>query len=203
MAQNGPSSTGTRAPARLKVAITIARNQVEMDRDKDSSLDRLVEALLFVANEPVIVTDLANALEVDAESVQAAIERLVAESAQRGVSVVRVGPRVQMTTIPEAAPAIERFLGIDHSAKLSPAAMETIAIIAYRQPITRAQVEAIRGVNSDGVIRTLLARNLIEVQGHLEQAGRPALLGTTFDCLQYFGLSSLEDLPPLDELDEV
>ncbi len=170
--------------------------------DVQGSLDRLVEALLFVADEPVNVADLARALEADPESVQQAIERLIARAPERGVCVMRVGPRVQLVTVPEAAPMIERFLGIDRSARLSPAAMETIAIIAYRQPITRAQVEAIRGVNSDGVIRTLLARNLIEIQGHLEQAGRPALLGTTFECLQYFGLSSLDDLPPMPELDE-
>lgn len=163
----------------------------------------MVEALLFVAEEPANVADLAQALETDPERVQQSIERLMARAAERGVCVTRVGPRVQLVTVPEAAPAIERFLGIDRSTRLSPAAMETIAIIAYRQPITRAQVEAIRGVNSDGVIRTLLARNLIEIQGHLEQAGRPALLGTTFECLQYFGLSSLDDLPPMPELDEL
>jgi segregation and condensation protein B len=179
-----------------------ARGFVETDESIVCALDRLVEALLFIANEPVNVADLASALEADPDSVQQAIERLIAGSTERGVCVVRVGPRVQMVTIPEAAPQIERFLGIDRSARLSPAAMETIAIIAYRQPITRAQVDAIRGVNSDGVIRTLLAKNLVEIQGHLEQAGRPALLGTTFECLQYFGLRSLEELPPLSDLDE-
>jgi segregation and condensation protein B len=173
-----------------------------VEPSNDCSLDRLIEALLFVADEPANVADLAHALETDPESVQQAIERLIARSGERGVCVARVGPRVQLVTIREAAPLIERFLGIDRSTKLSPAAMETIAIIAYRQPITRAQVDAIRGVNSDGVIRTLLAKNLVEIQGHLEQAGRPALLGTTFECLQYFGLGSLDDLPPMPELDE-
>lgn len=169
-----------------------------MPGSENASLEQMIEALLFVASEPVNVADLAAVLEVDPACVQEAIERLIAASASRGVRVVRVGPRVQLVTMPEAAAAIERFLGLDRSTRLSPAALETVAIIAYRQPITRAQIEAIRGVNSDGVIRTLLARNLIEVKGHLEQAGRPELLGTTFEFLQYFGLSSLDDLPPLE-----
>jgi segregation and condensation protein B len=107
-----------------------------------------------------------------------------------------------MVSSPEAAPAIERLLGLSHSAKLSSAALETLAIIAYRQPITRAQVEAIRGVNSDSVIRTLLARSLVVPVGQLEQAGRPELLGTTFEFLQYFGIRSLEELPSLPELED-
>jgi len=175
---------------------------VEPAQLQQTALARLVEALLFVADEPVSIPDLCTALEASVEAVQQAIEWLVEQAGSRGVAVIRVGMRVQLVTIPEAAPAVERFLGIDRSTRLSPAAMETIAVIAYRQPITRAQVEAIRGVNSDGVIRTLRARNLVETVGHLEQAGRPELLGTTFEFLRYFGLESLEQLPPLPELDE-
>lgn len=165
-------------------------------------LARLVEALLFVADEPVNVSDLANALDAPAESVQQALDWLVAQAPSRGVSVVRVGVRVQLVTAPEAASCVARFLGMDRTTKLSPAAMETIAIIAYRQPVTRAQVEAIRGVNSDAVIRTLRARNLIETVGQLEQAGRPELLGTTFEFLRYFGLESLDLLPRMPELED-
>ena len=165
-------------------------------------LARLVEALLFVADEPVTVSDLATALQVSAEQVQQAVDWLVAQSHSRGVAVVRTGMRCQLVTIPEAAGCVERFLGLDRTARLSAAAMETIAIIAYRQPVTRAQVDAVRGVNSDAVIRTLRARNLIETVGQLEQAGRPELLGTTFEFLRYFGLESLEALPRLPDSED-
>jgi segregation and condensation protein B len=165
-------------------------------------LARLVEALLFVADEPVSVPDLCTALQAPAEAVQGAVDWLIADTPQRGIGVVRAGMRVQLVTIPEAAPSVERFLGLERSARLSLAAMETVAVIAYRQPITRAQVEATRGVNSDGVIRTLRARNLIETVGQLEQAGRPELLGTTFEFLRYFGLSSLDTLPRLPDIEE-
>jgi segregation and condensation protein B len=104
-----------------------------------------------------------------------------------------------LATVPEAGPHIERFLGLDLTSRLSQAALESLALIAYRQPITRAQVEAIRGVNCDGVLRTLLARGLVEPVGRLEQAGRPYLYGTTFQFLQYFGLDGLEQLPSLPE----
>jgi segregation and condensation protein B len=111
------------------------------------------------------------------------------------------GPRVQMVTAPESTEHVRRFLGLELDSKLSPAAMETLAIIAYRQPATRAQVEAIRGVNSDSVLRTLVNRGIIEELGRLDQAGRPIIYGTTFDFLQQFGLSSLDQLPPLEDLD--
>jgi len=153
--------------------------------------------LLFVADEPVAVSQLAKVLEVEVKSIEEALERLRAEYSQRGVRIQRKGERVQMVTAPEAAPHIERFLGLQLSGKLSTAALETLAIIAYQQPITRAQIEAVRGVNCDGVLRTLTSKGLIEEIGRLEQAGRPILYGTTFEFLQYFGLQDLAELPPL------
>ncbi|MGI6367674.1 MAG: SMC-Scp complex subunit ScpB [Anaerolineae bacterium] len=175
---------------------------VEQPSQQVIDLARLVEALLFVADEPVNVSDLAETLEVGADQIQQALDWLVAQGRDRGVAVTRVGMRVQMVTAAEAAPAVARFLGMDRTTRLSAAAMETVAVIAYRQPVTRAQVEAIRGVNSDGVIRTLRARNLIETVGQLEQAGRPELLGTTFEFLRYFGLESLDMLPRFPELED-
>jgi segregation and condensation protein B len=106
-----------------------------------------------------------------------------------------------MITVPGAAPAIERFLGMDRSGRLSAAALETLAIIAYRQPITRARLESVRGVSSDGVLRTLQAKELVAPVGRLEQVGRPILYGTTFEFLQYFGIASLEELPHLPDTD--
>lgn len=157
----------------------------------------LVESLLFVAPEPVPVTALADALQEPPERIEEALARLTDLQHDRGVLVQRSRDRVQLVTSPEAAPYIERFLGLDLVVKLSPAALETLAIIAYRQPVTRAQIDEWRGVNSDGVLRTLLHRGLVEQGERLEQAGRPFHYHTTFDFLQHFGLQSLEDLPPL------
>ncbi|MBC7240366.1 MAG: SMC-Scp complex subunit ScpB, partial [Chloroflexi bacterium] len=164
-------------------------------------LDRILEALLFVADGPVSIEELAKAAQAPLAEVEAALQRLIEAPPRSGLCIVRQGSHVQMVTAPEAAPAVERLLGLDRSARLSNAALETLAIIAYRQPVTRAQIEAIRGVNSDAVIRSLLAKSLIQPVGRLEQAGRPELLGTTFEFLQYFGLKSLEELPPLPEPD--
>jgi segregation and condensation protein B len=162
-------------------------------------LTALLEALLFVAPAPIPLARLAQVLEVAEEPVQEALDRLAAACAdgRRGVRVVRRGDRVHLTTAPEAAAYIEKFLGLDLNAKLSNAALETLAVIAYRQPLTRGDIEAIRGVNCDGVLKTLLARALVEPVGRLEQPGRPFLYGTTLQFLQYFGLEGLDRLPPL------
>ena len=163
------------------------------------NIELLIESLLFVADEAVHIDRLVGALEVSAEEVEEALQVLAPKYAHRGLRLQRKGSRVQMVTAPEAAGVIRRFLGLESGSKLSPAALETLAIVAYRQPITRAQVEAIRGVNSDSVLRTLTNRGLIEEQGRLEQVGRPILYGTTFEFLQQFGLESLDQLPPLGE----
>ncbi|MCA9871873.1 MAG: SMC-Scp complex subunit ScpB [Caldilineae bacterium] len=157
----------------------------------------LVESLLFVAPDPVRITALASALEEPAERIEEALAHLSDLQHDRGVQVQRARDRVQLVSSPDSAPYIERFLGLDLVVKLSPAALETLAIIAYRQPVTRAQIDEWRGVNSDGVLRTLLHRGLVEQGERLEQAGRPFHYHTTFDFLQHFGLQSLEDLPPL------
>ena len=157
-----------------------------------------MESLLFVANGPTTADQIAKALEVDTQVVEDSLQSLERHFQTRGVRLQRRGLQVRMVSAPEAAPHIQEFLGLEPSGRLSQPALETLAIIAYRQPATRATIEAIRGVNSDGVLRTLLARGLIEEVGRLPQAGRPILYGTTFEMLQYFGLKSLEDLPPLE-----
>lgn len=162
-------------------------------------IECLIEALLFVAEEPVTPAELAQALETDVEQVVEAVERLEQSLSERGLRLARLGERLQMVAAPEAGAAIERFLGLDLSMRLSAAALETLAIIAYRQPITRAQIDTIRGVNSDAVIRSLRAKGLVAPVGRLEQAGRPVLWGTTFEFLHYFGIRSLAELPPLPE----
>lgn len=159
-----------------------------------------LESLLFVATEPILIERLADLLEVELEELEQALVILSHEYTGRGIRIQRKGKRVQMVSAPEASDIVRRLLGLELTGKLSPAALETLAIVAYRQPITRAEIEAVRGVNSDSVLRTLINRGLIEELGRLDQAGRPIIYGTTFDFLQQFGITSLEQLPPLEEL---
>jgi segregation and condensation protein B len=167
----------------------------------DLSLKARVESLLFVAGEPVGIEQLAAVLESDSEQIEAALQELAGEYMGRGIQLQRKGQRVQMVTAPGAADTVRLFLGLELSGRLSPAALETLAIIAYRQPVTRAEIEAVRGVNSDSVLRTLVQRGLIEEMDRLDQPGRPIVYGTTFEFLQQFGLVSLEQLPPLTPSD--
>jgi segregation and condensation protein B len=160
---------------------------------------RLVESLLFVSPEPLDLAQIARVLDVPRETVEAGLSLLSADAPRRGIHVQRLGDLLQLVSAPEAAPYIERLRGSEGVAKLSTAAMETLAIVAYQQPVTRARIEAIRGVNSDRALATLQARGLIAEVGRLETAGRPALFGTTFEFLQHFGLHDLGDLPPLPE----
>jgi segregation and condensation protein B len=172
------------------------------NRDGDE-LKRCVESMLFVADEPVRVEHLAAALEIAADAVEGALSALEQEYTTRGIRLQRHGNRIQLVSAPEAAPLIRRFLGLEQTSKLSPAALEALAIVAYRQPVTRAEIEAVRGVNSDSVLRTLVGRGLIEEMGRLDQVGRPILYGTSFLFLQHFGLQSLDQLRPLDWRDEM
>lgn len=159
----------------------------------------LLESLLFVADEPVAVRRLATVVGITVAQAETALRELTEEYDQRGLRLQRKGPRVQMVTAPETADCVRAFLGLEKGGRLSPAALETLSIVAYRQPVTRAQIEAVRGVNSDSVLRTLINRGLIEETGRLGQAGRPIIYGTTFEFLQEFGLSSVEQLPPLTD----
>lgn len=163
------------------------------------ALPAQVEALLLIAPSPTLIARFAQVLDVDEATVQSVLADLseTYRSDRRGLRIVQKGDRVHLTTAPEAALLIERFLGLDLTARLSAAALETLAVIAYRQPLTRGDIESIRGVNCDGVLRTLIARELIEPVGRLEQPGRPFLYGTTLQFLQYFGLEGLDRLPPL------
>ncbi len=162
-------------------------------------LAALIESLLFVADGPVSVGRLSEALEVPASQVEQALQELEEDLRRRGLRLEWMGSRLQMTTAPQAASVVERFLGLGERRRLSTAALEALAIVAYRQPISRPQVDAIRGVNSDSVLRTLLTAGFIEEVGRSTAVGRPILYGTTFTFLQHFGLSRVEDLPPLAE----
>ena len=158
-----------------------------------------LEALLFVAEKPLSRREIAALAGVDREEVDARLGDLEVSLRDRGIRLVISGDRVELATAPEAGRLIARYLGVD-VVRLSPAALETLAIVAYRQPITRAAVERIRGVDSDYSIRALLHRRLVVELGRSEAPGRPILYGTGFEFLERFGLTSLDDLPVLDSL---
>ncbi len=170
---------------------------------KDEDPDRLkliVESVLFVADEPVDVSALARIADARLAEVQQAIDVLASDFGRRGVRIQRTESAVQMVTAPQTTPYVERFLGVEEGHRLSHAALETLAIIAYKQPITRQAIEKIRGVDCDHVLASLRARGLIAEVGRAHTVGRPYLFGTTFRFLEYFGLENPEDLPPLAEL---
>ena len=157
-----------------------------------------LEAMLFVAAEPVAPTQLAAALETTTTEVEQGLRALEESLATRGLRVQRHAGRVQLTTAPEIAALIERFLGLEATTRLSRAALETLSIIAYQQPVTRPQVDAVRGVNSDGMMKSLLSKGLIQETGRADGPGRPILYSTTPEFLQHFGINSIQDLPPLE-----
>ncbi|MFA5836517.1 MAG: SMC-Scp complex subunit ScpB [Bellilinea sp.] len=167
------------------------------------SLDARIEAILFVAPAPVSIQQLAEALATAPGEIEESLRRLDrALQNARGIRLQRHEGRYQLTTAPELAEEVEKFLGLEATARLSRAALETLAIVAYRQPITRPGVDAIRGVNSDGVIKSLLSKGLIQEIGRTEGPGRPILYGSTQDFLSHFGINSLDDLPPFELLEQ-
>jgi segregation and condensation protein B len=165
------------------------------------SLASQLEALLYASGEPASLSALSTALTATAGEIEAALEELAAQYAVRGIRVQRSGNKVQLVTSPELAPKIQKFLGLEEVNRLSSAALETLAIIAYSQPITKPQLEMVRGVNCDGVINTLLARNLILELGRADSVGHPMRYGVSFEFLQYFGLRGVHELPPVEKLE--
>jgi segregation and condensation protein B len=156
-----------------------------------------LEALLFVAERPLSRREIATLAGADRATVDARLGDLEVSLRSRGIRLLAAGDRVELATAPEGGALVARYVGAD-GLRLSPAALETLAIVAYRQPVTRAVVERIRGVDSDHTIRTLLHRRLVVELGRAAAPGRPILLGTAFEFLERFGLTSLDDLPALD-----
>jgi segregation and condensation protein B len=156
-----------------------------------------IEAMLFVSAEPVPVAQLAQALDVTPSVVERGLKELEDSLATRGLRLQRNAGRVQLTTAAELAPLVEKFLGLEAVTHLSRAALETLAIIAYQQPVTRPQVDSVRGVNSDSMMKSLLGKGLIQEAGRADGPGRPILYSTTPEFLQHFGLNSIMELPPL------
>jgi segregation and condensation protein B len=162
-------------------------------------LPALLEALLLVSPEPADLRDLADAAGVPISAVEDALTSLN-DDYSRGWVVIRHRGTAHLTSAPRFALYVRRFLRLDREARLSSAALETLALIAYRQPVTRAEIESLRGVDCTGVLATLYARELIEVAGKLPTVGNPHQYVTSVEFLKQFGLRSLADLPPLAEL---
>ncbi len=159
-----------------------------------------IEGILFAAGEPVKTAKLAAVLEVDIDKVEEAVKLLKYnyDTELRGLMIIEIDGGYQLCSRPEYYAYIQEILGEQRRQALSNAAMEALAIIAYKQPMTRGQVEYIRGVNSDGAINRLIERDLIEEKGRLDAPGRPILYGTTQNFLRCFGLRNPEDLPEVD-----
>jgi segregation and condensation protein B len=171
----------------------------ESERTSLPDLEACLEVLLFVAAGPVAVNQLADALDRKPDEIDLALRDLALGYAQRGALAIQFhAGKVQLTSAPQMAPLVEKFLGLEASSRLSRAALEALAIIAYRQPITRPGIDAIRGVSSDGVLKSLLSKGLIQEAGRAEKPGRPILFETTSDFLQHFGLSRIDELPPFE-----
>jgi segregation and condensation protein B len=168
---------------------------------ENDELGRAIEAVLFVAVEPVPPSLLAELLEEPVERVAEGLNRLaegyVTEG--RGFVLARIAGGVRLQTHPDLAPYVERFANRDVSHRLSTAALETLAIVAYRQPVSRGQISSLRGVNVDGVTRLLEQRGYIDVVGRADGPGQPALYGTTDLFLERLGLDSLAQLPPVED----
>lgn len=172
-----------------------------IERPATEELVPILEAVLFVADAPIEVSALARTINAPRAEVSEALDELAEACRGRGVRLQRTGELVQLVSAPRTAAYVERFLGLEHP-PLTNASLETLAIIAYRQPITRAGIESVRGVDCDGPIRTLMARGLIEEVGRAPVIGRPTLFGTTVRFLEYFGLEKPDDLPPLPLTEE-
>ena len=166
---------------------------------ENAKIKCIIEAILFVAGEPVCVEDLAHALDLTVGELSEHLNALRDEYDLdvRGIRLARFGDSVQLTTRPDYAPYIERLLQPIQKQSLSQAAMETLSIIAYRQPVTKAEIEAVRGVKCDYSVASLVNKELICEVGRRESLGRPILYGTTPKFLQHFGIESLDELPPM------
>jgi segregation and condensation protein B len=173
-------------------------HEAKTQQNDDEQLKSALESLLFVAGRPLEQAELRRLLAINDGQLDAALTALAAECKKRGVRVQRLGEQVQLVSAPENARYIAALFGLPTQAKLTTAALETLAVIAYRQPITRSQIETIRSVNSDRALASLIAHSLVSEVGRAATIGRPALFATTPEFLQQFGLTSLDELPRLN-----
>ena len=161
-----------------------------------------IEAILFSAGDPVDLGRLSEALELPESAVKTQLDLLMDEYAQldRGITVIRLNNTYQMVSVKKYAPQVRKAMDLRRNIPLSQAAMEVLAVIAYKQPVTKAQIDAVRGIKSDRVLETLMKKDLVEEKGRSKQIGRPILYGTTRNFLFTFGFESLDELPELEDI---
>lgn len=172
---------------------------------EDKEAKSVIEAILFISGEPVSLDSLRKIIEIDKYNTERLVRDLISDYSlnNTGLLILEIAEGFQMVTNPSCAPWVKKLLSTSIPRKLTQSSLETLAIIAYKQPIIKAEIEAIRGVNSDGVVKTLLERRLIKMLGRKEAPGRPLMYGTTNEFLQYFGLKDLSELPTLKEFQEI
>ncbi|HWR90602.1 MAG TPA: SMC-Scp complex subunit ScpB [Dissulfurispiraceae bacterium] len=170
--------------------------------DERAQRKRILEALLFVSDKPLPADTISKAAEMKHPEIKELFEDLRSEYSARNsaIMVVEIAGGYQMVTDPDLAPWVRRLKNINQASKLSQASLETLAIVAYKQPITKIEIDQLRGVNSEGALRGLLDKRLIKILGKKDVPGRPFLYGTSREFLQYFGLNSLVELPPIADL---
>jgi segregation and condensation protein B len=170
-----------------------------MGKLNEENLKGQIESILLVAEKPVSAKEIASCTGSMNVNVQKALAELIKDYQERGIKIIKKGEYYIMATDPQHTDVVSRFLNEELRHDLTPAAIEALSIVTYKQPITRGEIEEIRGVNSDQVVRNLLIRGLIAEIGRRETPGRPILYGTTMEFLQFFGLSSEKDLPEFKE----
>jgi len=167
---------------------------------KQKDLKSILESLLFVAEKPVSIKELAGVTGNMVSEIQSKMVEIGKEYESRGIRLVRKGEYFSFVSAPENAKAVSSLLNEELRHDLSTAALETLAIVTYKQPLTRMEIEEIRGVNSDQIVRSLMIRGLIAEVGRKESVGKPILYGTTMEFIQYFGLNTEDSLPKIEEL---
>ncbi len=177
-------------------------NQLQLDQDTELTLESVIEAVLFASDEPLTVARLANIVETTTKQIREHIDNLNKkyEENNNAFRIEQIAGGYQMLTLSNYNHWLKQLLRVRSETKLSPAALETLAIIAYKQPVIRADIEAIRGVAVGEVIRSLCYKGLVKIVGRAEVLGRPMLYGTTKKFLEVFGLNTLKDLPKIEEL---
>lgn len=168
----------------------------------DKEIKSIIEALLFIWGDPLSLKDMSNILDIKEKDIKKILNEMIDEFNynRRGIRIIRIGDKFQMTTRPEHHEWISKLTQTKGSKSLSNASLETLSIIAYRQPITKSEIEAIRGVRCDKAIETLIDKSLIKEIGRLDKTGRPIIYGTTDEFLRYFGLEDLKSLPSIEDL---
>ena len=179
-------------------------SEPEVNEVSEVNITAAIEAVLFASGAPVEPSRIAQALEISAEEANRRIAELIDDynKAQRGITIIKLKNSYQMVSRKEYAPQIRTVMDLRRNTPLSQAALEVLAVVAYNQPVTKAFVEQVRGVDCSGVIGSLTSKDLIEEKGRLELPGRPLLYGTTENFLRCFNISCIEELPPLPESEE-